>query len=134
LTAAQAGIAEQVPMSVATRADLHRLHGQGAFMRVERDDRIIDLPLTVEGDFSECVTTIEGRSVSFGPTVLLRCGGVLPNDGDSGAPVLASDPEGSSLLLIGFHIGRTSGTASSVPTAYAMTAWPALARARVGLI
>jgi hypothetical protein len=134
LTAAQARLGEQEPLSVATTADLHILHGQGAVLRVERDDAIIDLPVTVEGDFPECVASIEGRSVNLGPTVLLRCGGVLPNDGDSGAPVLARHPMNGTLLLLGFHIGRTSGTSTSAPTAYAMAAWQALSRARLGLI
>jgi hypothetical protein len=134
LTAEQRQIGEQETLGVATESDLHRLHGQGAVLRVERDDTIIALPVTVEGDFPECLASIEGRSVTLGPTVLLRCGGLLPAEGDSGAPVFALDPNTKTFLLLGFYIGRTNGTDTAAPTAYAMAAWPALSRARLGLI
>ncbi len=134
LTARQKTLSEQEPLGVASGADLRRLQGQGAVIRVERGEAIIDLPATVEGDFPDCVASINGEAVSLGPAVLLRCGGLLPNDGDSGAPVLAWDTDGATRLLLGFHIGRTSGTSTAPATAYAMAAWPVLSRARLGLV
>jgi hypothetical protein len=113
------------------KGDLLRFHGQAVLLRVQRGESIIHLPGSLEGHFDEYEVTWKGRPVQLGPTLLIRCGGPLPTDGDSGAPVLAYD--GDRLTLLGFHIGRTEATATAAPLAYAMIAWPALGRAGLAL-
>jgi len=134
LTPRQSELSEQEPWGVASDSELQHFHGQGAVIRVERDHAIVDLPGTVEAYFDEFSGRINGKDVRFGPTLLLRCGGGLPVSGDSGAPVIARHPTNGSTTLIGFHIGRTTGSATAAPVCYVMAAAPVLAHAGLGLI
>lgn len=129
LTDTQAQQSEQESLSIANIDDLAHFHGQAAVIRVEREHAIIELPGTVEGHFDECTATLGGVAIRLGPTILVRCGGLLPTDGDSGAPVLARDARNNALTLLGFHIGCTAGSEAAASLSYTMTAWPALARA-----
>jgi len=134
LTARQSELSEQEPLGVASGSELAHFRGQGAALRVERGHTIIDLPTTVEGYFEEFKGTMDGRDVTFGPTLLLRCGGALPVGGDSGAPVIARHPVNGSLTLLGFHIGRTEQSSTAAPVCYVMAAAPVFARNGLGLI
>jgi hypothetical protein len=134
LTAQQSELSEQEAFGVASGSELAHFRGQGAALRVERGHAIIDLPATVEGYFDEFNGTMDGKNVRFGPTLLLRCGGALPVQGDSGAPVIARHPVNGSPTLLGFHIGRTEGSSTSAPVCYVMAAAPLFARTSLGLV
>jgi hypothetical protein len=133
LTSGQGATSTTETWSVADIGDIDRFLGQAAMIRVERAGHTIDLPGTVEAAFAEKTVNWAGLDVTLGPTLLFRCGGLPPVDGDSGAPVWARDPDDGSMTLLGFHISRRDSTDSAQPVAYAMVAYPCLVRAGVGL-
>jgi len=134
LTSAQAATSTMEAWSVASIGDIDHFLGQAAMIRVERGGHTVDLPGTVEAAFEKRAVNWSGLNVTLGPTFLFRCGGLPPRDGDSGAPVWARDPDDGSLTLLGFHMSLHDSSGSAQPVAYAMLAYPALARAGVGLV
>lgn len=133
LTPTQAASSTMEAWSVADIGDMDRFLGQAAMIRVERAGRVVDLPGTVEAAFKKKDVNWAGLDVTLGPTLLFRCGGALPVDGDSGAPVWARDPDGGGSTLLGFHVSLRDSEGSAAPVSYVMVAYPALGRAKVGL-
>src|SRR5262249_31588818 len=67
LTTRQSELSEQEPLGVASGSELPHFQGQGAVVRVERGQAIVDLPATVEGYFDQFNGRMNGKDVRFGP-------------------------------------------------------------------